>query len=60
MLVLARHAGAPDAAIAVAHAVDAEGLTLAAIGPDGARYVRLPFPERVASPSDVGSALFGP
>jgi hypothetical protein len=59
LLAMVRRAGAPDAAIAVAHAADAEGLTVAAIGPDGARYVRLPFPEPLASPSDVGPALFG-
>jgi hypothetical protein len=59
LVVLARHAGAPDTAFAVAHSVDAEGMTLATIGPDGARHVRLPFPERLASPSDVGPALFG-
>jgi hypothetical protein len=59
MLVLARTAGAVDAGIAAAHAVDADGLTLATIGPDGAGYVRLPFPERLESPSEVGSALFG-
>jgi hypothetical protein len=34
-------------------------MTLAAIGPDGARRVRLPFPEPLESPSDVGPALFG-
>jgi hypothetical protein len=59
LLAMVRRLGAPDAAIAVAHAADAEGLTVSAIGPDGARYVRLPFPERLASPSDVGPALFG-
>jgi hypothetical protein len=59
LAVLARHAGAPDTAFAVAHAVDAEGMTLATIGPDGARHVRLPFQERLASPADVGPALFG-
>ena len=59
LVVLARHAGAPETAFAVAHAVDAEGMTLATIGPDGARHVRLPFQERLASPADVGPALFG-
>jgi hypothetical protein len=59
LLALARQAGAPAAAIAEARAVDAEGLTLAAIGPDGARYVRLPFPEPLVSPAEVGPALFG-
>jgi hypothetical protein len=59
LLAMVRRGGAPDAAIAAAHAADAEGLTVAAIGEDGARYVRLPFPERLTSPSDVGPALFG-
>jgi len=59
MLAMARSAGAPGAAFAVAHAADPEGLTLAAVGDDGARYVRVPFPERLESPSDVGPSLFG-
>jgi hypothetical protein len=59
LVVLARHAGAPDTAFAVAHSIDAGGITLATIGPDGARHVRLPFPERLESPSDVGPVMFG-
>jgi hypothetical protein len=59
LLAMARQLGAPDAAIAMARAADADGLTVAAVGTDGARHVRLPFPERLASPSDVGPALFG-
>jgi hypothetical protein len=59
LLELARSAGATDAAFALAHAADPEGLTLAAVGDDGARYVRVPFPEPLESPSDVGPALFG-
>jgi hypothetical protein len=58
LLALARRAGAPDAAIAAAHAADADGLTVAAIGPDGGRYVRLRFHARLSSPSDVAAALF--
>jgi hypothetical protein len=60
MLAMARRAGAPDADIAVPRAVDAEGLTLVAIGPDGVRDVHVPFPQPLSSPSDVGPALFGP
>jgi hypothetical protein len=59
LLAMARSAGAPDATFAVAHAADPEGLTLTAVGDDGARHVRVPFPERLESPSDVGPALFG-
>jgi hypothetical protein len=59
MLALARSAGAPGAAFAVAHAATAEALTLTAVSDTGATDVRVEYPELLESPSDVIPSLFG-
>ena len=59
LLELARRAGAPEATLAAAHAVDPHGVTVAVIGDEGGRYLRLPFREPLASPAEVGAALLG-